>query len=114
MVEQMTANEYQKLCMRTAPCDDEEVLILQGVMGACGEAGEAIEVVKKHKFQGHELDSVHLVKELGDILWYIATCAEGLGATLEEVMEVNIEKLRNRYPDRFDPERSIHRKEGDI
>lgn len=79
MVEQMTANEYQKLCMRTAPCDDEEVLILQGVMGACGEAGEAIEVVKKHKFQGHELDSVHLVKELGDILWYIVTCAEGLG-----------------------------------
>ena len=113
----MTPNEYQKLAMRTASrvsTATKDNLMLQGVMGAAGEAGEAIDLVKKAIFQGHELDPKHLVLELGDILWYVATCAESIGVPLEKVMEMNIDKLRNRYPEKFDADLSIHRKEGDI
>lgn len=88
----------------------KEVLI-NGVMGLCGESGEAIDIVKKHISQGHELDKEKLVKELGDIAWYLAETAYALGVDLEEVLELNIQKLKNRYPDGFSAESSINRKE---
>lgn len=113
----MTANEYQKLCMHTASgvaAATPDNLMVQGVMGMCGEAGEAIEVVKKTMFHGHDLDRDHLIRELGDVLWYIATTAEALGVTLEDVMIINIAKLRTRYPDGFHTDESLHRKEGDV
>jgi NTP pyrophosphatase (non-canonical NTP hydrolase) len=68
-------------------------------------------------FQGHELNEAtkeHLIRELGDVLWYVATTAESLDTDLETVMQVNIDKLRARYPKAFDAERSIHREEGDV
>lgn len=113
----ITPNQYQNMCMRT--CSGvgratKDNLILQGVMGMSGESGEALDLVKKYLFQGHELDRDHLARELGDVLWYVSTCAVGLGMTLEEVMSMNITKLSARYPDHFDPEKSIHRKEGDL
>jgi NTP pyrophosphatase (non-canonical NTP hydrolase) len=93
-----------------------ENLLLQGVMGMSGEAGEALDIVKKIMFQGHELNEAtkeHLIRELGDVLWYVATTAEALNVPLETVMQTNIDKLRARYPKRFDAERSQHREEGD-
>jgi NTP pyrophosphatase (non-canonical NTP hydrolase) len=93
-----------------------ENLLLQGVMGMSGESGEALDIVKKIMFQGHELNEAtreHLIRELGDVLWYVATTAESLGTDLETVMQTNIDKLRARYPKRFDAERSQHREEGD-
>jgi NTP pyrophosphatase (non-canonical NTP hydrolase) len=93
-----------------------ENLLLQGVMGMSGESGEALDIVKKIMFQGHELNEAtkeHLIRELGDVLWYVATTAEALDTDLETVMQVNIDKLRARYPKRFDAERSQHREEGD-
>jgi NTP pyrophosphatase (non-canonical NTP hydrolase) len=78
-------------------------------MGLCGESGEAIDIVKKHLHQGHELDRDKLLKELGDIAWYLAEAATALDMDLETVLERNIEKLRARYPEGFSPERSIHR-----
>ena len=66
---------------------------------------------KKYLYQGHEFDREHMAEELGDVCWYVAELATGLGATLEEVMAQNIEKLRKRYPDGFDAERSVHREE---
>jgi NTP pyrophosphatase (non-canonical NTP hydrolase) len=85
-------------------------------MGMSGEAGEALDIVKKVMFQGHELNEAtceHLIRELGDVLWYVATTAEALNVPLETVMQTNIDKLRARYPKRFDAERSQHREEGD-
>ena len=105
----LTANDYQRMAMRTASGLDKHSLILNGVMGLNGEAGECIDVMKKHIFQGHELDREHLIEELGDVAWYLAICCEGLGVSLEEVMEKNIEKLRARYPEGFDKARSINR-----
>jgi len=115
----MTPNEYQRNAMRTASgisTSCPENLLLQGVMGMSGEAGEALDIVKKIMFQGHELNEAtkeHLIRELGDVLWYVATTAEALNVPLETVMQVNIDKLRARYPMAFDSERSQHREEGD-
>jgi NTP pyrophosphatase (non-canonical NTP hydrolase) len=86
-------------------------LLLNGVMGLNGEAGECIDIVKKHIFQGHELDREHLIEELGDAAWYLAVSCEAVGVTLGEVMQRNVDKLKKRYPDGFDKSRSIKREE---
>lgn len=113
----MTLNEYQQEAMRTASgmcekCNDN--LLLNGVMGLNGEAGEVIDLLKKHMFQGHSLDKAHIAKELGDCLWYIAIAAEGAGYSLDAIANMNVEKLRNRYPDGFEVKKSIHRTKNDI
>ena len=106
----MTINEYQKLAMTTLNPDlSKKDVLINGVMGLCGEAGEAIDIVKKHLAQGHPLDREKLVKELGDIAWYLAETATALDVSLESVLEGNIEKLRRRYPEGFTSECSIHR-----
>ena len=69
----------------------------------------SIDVVKKHLHQGHELDREKLIKELGDIAWYLAETAYALDVSLEKVFRDNIEKLKNRYPEGFDTEKSINR-----
>ena len=106
----MTINEYQKLAMKTLnPELSEKDVLINGVMGLCGEAGEAIDIVKKHLAQGHPLDKEALAKELGDICWYVAETAQVLGYDLETIMAMNIEKLKKRYPDGFRSEDSINR-----
>ena len=108
----MTINEYQKLAMTTLnPALSKKDVLINGVMGLCGESGEAIDIVKKHLAHGHELDREALIKELGDVAWYLAETATALDITLEEVLERNIEKLRKRYPEGFSTERSLHREE---
>lgn len=113
----MTINEYQKECLRTEPIDakiSKTCRIENGLMGLNGEAGEAIDILKKFLFQGHDLDTQHLAKELGDVAWYLAVSADALGYSLEDIFKMNIEKLRARYPDGFDPELSKNRKTGDV
>ena len=106
----MTINEYQQFAMRTLnPELNQRDVLINGVMGLCGEAGEAIDIVKKHLSQGHELDREKLIKELGDIAWYLAETAYALDVSLEDVMKMNIEKLAARYPQGFDQERSVSR-----
>ena len=108
----MTVNEYQQLAMTTLnPQLSKKDVLINGVMGLCGESGEAIDIVKKHLAQGHDLDREGLIKELGDIAWYLAETATALDVSLEEVLERNIEKLRKRYPEGFDSERSQNRTE---
>ena len=106
----MTGNEYQKLAMTTLnPALSQKDVLLNGVMGLCGESGEAIDIVKKHLHQGHALDRETLIKELGDIAWYLAETAFALDVDLDEVLEGNIAKLKARYPEGFDTQRSVHR-----
>lgn len=108
-------NEYQRQAMRTAnkalPADEK---LLNAVMGMCGEAGEAIDLLKKHRAQGAELDIDRLAKEVGDCLWYIAEFAEASGISLAEIAQRNIAKLKARYPEGFDAQRSSNRAEGDV
>ena len=105
----MDFNDYQKHAMRTARDTAPDRLLLNGVMGLCGEAGECIDIVKKHLFQGHELDKEKLIDEASDCLWYIASIAESLGVTMESIAVHNVEKLIKRYPSGFSAENSINR-----
>jgi NTP pyrophosphatase (non-canonical NTP hydrolase) len=108
----MEINEYQKKAMEFLnPQLNEKDILINGVMGLCGESGEAIDIVKKHLAQGHELDREHLVKELGDIAWYLAETAFALDVKLEDVLSGNIEKLKKRYPEGFATEKSLERSE---
>ena len=106
----MTINEYQKLAMTTLnPELSRKDVLINGVMGLCGESGEAIDIVKKYLHQGHELDKEKLAKELGDVAWYLAETAYALGIPLEKILRDNLEKLKNRYPEGFSTERSLNR-----
>ena len=106
----LTANDYQQLAMATLnPALIRKDVLINGVMGLCGEAGEAIDIVKKHLHQGHELDREKLAGELGDIAWYLAETAYALDIPLEQILRSNLEKLKNRYPEGFDRERSVAR-----
>ena len=106
----MTANEYQELALTTLNHElSRKDMLINEVMGLCGEAGETIDLVKKYLHQGHVLDREGLIKELGDIAWYLAETAWALGFSLGEVLEANLEKLKARYPEGFDSEKSIHR-----
>lgn len=111
----MTINEYQRLAMTTLnPELSRKDVLINSVMGLCGEAGEAIEIVKKWMAQGHELDRQHLSKELSDIAWYLAEAATALDMPLENVFQANLEKLKKRYPNGFDAEKSLIRLKGDL
>ena len=106
----MTVNEYQQLAMATLnPALDKKDVLINSVMGLCGEAGEAIDIVKKWLAQGHELDQAHLAQELGDIAWYLAEAATALEMPLEDILSANIEKLKKRYPRGFEVQRSLER-----
>ena len=92
--------------------------LLTASVGMCAESGEFTEVVKKIIFQGksvNEENLFHLKRELGDIMWYVSQACIGLGISLEEVIQMNFEKLSARYPEgSFSIERSENRKEGDL
>lgn len=110
----MEINEYQRLAMTTAnPALDQKETLINGVMGLCGESGEAIDIVKKWLAQGHELDREHLAKELGDVAWYLARTATAIGYDLDTILRMNLEKLQKRYPQGFSTEDSLHRSAED-
>lgn len=96
------------------PALDKKDALINGIMGLCGESGEAIDIVKKWLMQGHELDKKHLVRELGDVAWYLAEAATALDVPLEAVFQGNLDKLRRRFPNGFDTGASVNRKEGDL
>lgn len=105
----MTPNDYQQAALRTAPTElSPDQLLLNG------ESGECIDIMKKYLFQGHAMDAEHMAKELGDVAWYLAVSANAIGYDLETILQMNVDKLKARYPDGFDTEHSLHRQENDI
>ena len=107
----MNFNEYQKLAQRTSNSKTPSGKIENGCLGLAGDSGECCDLLKKYLFQGHELENQRLTEELGDVLWYAAELASGLGMTLSDIAEANIKKLKSRYPDGFDVSRSLNREE---
>lgn len=106
---------YQMEAMRTCNIQygEQDEMMRHAIFGLCSESGEVAGILQKI-FQGHEFDKEHFKKELGDCLWMIAEACTSVYATLSEIASMNIQKLRERYPDGFDPEKSKNRKEGDI
>ena len=135
----MNANKYQKLAMRTndgkasdrligkmqeydmkfsSEQSNKESVDIGGIFNAClglsGEVGEFNDMIKKWVFHEKELDMEHAKKEAGDILWYVVMLCESFGWNMEKIMQMNVDKLKARYPEGFDVERANHRAEGDV
>lgn len=110
----MTGNEYQELAARTINKNltvrEKEYHALHGMVGEIGE----IHSIYQKKYQGHPICIDHLKKELGDLLWFIAEYCTSYCWNLEDIMQMNIDKLKARYPEGFDVEHSLHREEGDV
>lgn len=98
----MNFNEYQDLATRTANQNmSVDQALCNWAMGLCGEAGEYTDEIKKHVFHKKPLNVTNCLKELGDVLWYVAQCARTLNVSLEQIAKENIEKLKARYPEGF-------------
>lgn len=123
----MEFKEYQKQAMRTNDgyCqmrlknaldwhDGDLGETINASLGLSGEVGELNDMIKKAIFHEHPLDMNHVKKEISDIMWYLALMCESFGFDMGEIAQMNIDKLKARYPEGFDPEKSLHRKEGDI
>lgn len=112
----MNFNQYQRLSSRTANGKPGQDLLANFALGISAESGEVADLIKKYRFHGHPLKHEELVKELGDVLWYLSQIANLAAIDFEEIAESNIAKLMERYPDGFNSEDSIKRvdvKEGD-
>ena len=107
----MTLAEFQELAARTSGQDRSKKLhyLTISALGIAGEAGEVADLIKKEVGHGQTYDETKFVKELGDVLWYVADLCTLRGISLEEVARVNIEKLRKRYPDGFTTAASVAR-----
>ena len=92
--------------------------LMTGAIGLNAEGGEVMEIVKKLVFQGKKWDDetiFHLKRELGDCMWYMMQCLIALDTPIEEVIEMNIDKLKKRYPGcEFDAFYSENREDGDL
>lgn len=125
----MTGNEYQKLAMRTNDGESTYRLnlsmaehdfdydmggVIMASLGLSGEVGELNDMIKKWIFHKSDMDITHAKKELGDIMWYVACMAKSFGWSLEEIMQLNIDKLKERYPDGFDTEKANNRRKDDV
>ena len=110
----MELNEYQELASRTINNDlCEKEIEMHALHGMIGEIGELHSIYQK-VYQGHIFNKEHAIKELGDLMWFIAEYCTAIGINLNDVGTVNINKLKARYPEGFDIEHSLHRCEGDI
>lgn len=107
-------NEYQRLASRTInPELSDAEKELHALHGLSGEVGEIHSLYQK-VYQGHKMDDDHLMKEIGDLLWFIAELCTAKGFNMGNIANMNIDKLIKRFPDGFSVERSLNRKVGDI
>lgn len=107
----MLADDYQKGALATERKDytSQEQRLCVLALGLAGEAGEVADLIKKNIGHGHTLDGQKMLKELGDVCWYIACLANALGASFDAVLYQNYEKLKARYPEGFSTAASIAR-----
>lgn len=106
----MTGSEYQVLAMRTASKLRPTDAFYHGIHMLAAEAGECNGLVQK-TFQGHELDDEKMFDELGDVLWAVARICSAMDVTIDDIMQRNIDKLKRRYPDGFEVNRSVNREQ---
>lgn len=110
----MNMNKYQELAGRTInPKLSANEMTMHALHGLAGEVGEVHSLFQK-VYQGHELDTEHLKKEIGDVLWFVAELCTACGFKLDDIAQMNIDKLKARFPKGFDAEKSVNRAEGDI
>lgn len=104
----MTFSEYTKKALRTCNNTGNDKIV-EGAMGMSSESGEVLDEIKKWQYQGHDLNLEQIQNEIGDVCWYMAELIDGLGLDFETILLKNIKKLKQRYPNGFEAERSRHR-----
>ncbi len=105
----------KKICFEDIFSDKNiDAELLMGAMGLCGESGELMDHMKKALFQGHEIDVDKIISEVGDVLRYVAAVATALNKDLSEIAQYNVEKLKKRFPNGFEEEKSINRDEKQV
>lgn len=108
----MSFDEYQEWCKtKWKTGNSHRDQLIECAFGLVGEAGEFVDGVKKHLFHGHSINGVSGKKELGDVAYYLATMCTLTGVSLSDVIQMNVDKLNERYPNGFEKERSINRNE---
>lgn len=107
----MNLDLYSLLAIRTLnDLESSEANLAHMALGITGEAGEVADIIKKHYAYGKPLDTLHLIEEVGDIMFYLNGLLVEVGADWNEVLEVNIKKLEARYPDlKFNADHAINR-----
>lgn len=106
----MDIREFQRVSTRTLNKElSKEQQVSNMIFGANGELGEVTDILKKHLYQGHRIDKQHLSEEIGDVMFYLVNLATLFNLEFEDILEGNINKLKARYPEGFDRERSIKR-----
>lgn len=117
----MNIEEFQTACSNNQPSFEQclviekrmskVALLLHAQLGITSEAGEFADALKKHCIYGKPLDGNNIVEELGDLLWYISLACDSMEITMNEVMEMNVNKLKIRYPERFNEADAVERKD---
>ena len=115
----ITSDNYVENAIKTESVDFDKIKdrlsnkdtirLLHAAMGASTETGEFVDMLKKHIFYGKDIDFVNAKEEIGDVLWYAAIAADVLKETMNNIMTVNIKKLKKRYPDKFTENDAINR-----
>lgn len=113
----MDTKKYLELSNRTCKhISDQGIIILpemynllHAALGLSGEGGEFLDSIKKSFIYGKEIDIVNLKEELGDALWYISLACRTLNVSFEELMQINIDKLMVRYPEKYTDEHAVSR-----
>ena len=107
----MNLHHYQTLAARTEKPLDKPAALQHGCLGLATEVGELTDAVKKHVIYGKELDVCNLQEEIGDILWYLAVVANNAGISMSAAAGQNIEKLQQRYPEKYSDADALERKD---
>jgi NTP pyrophosphatase (non-canonical NTP hydrolase) len=111
----MTADEYQTQAGRTlidSPDNEytgNEIMLAWCALGLTGEAGEVADAIKKSVFHRHPFDRDELIKELGDVLWYVAALCTKIDVSMSDIMQRNVDKLKKRYPEGYNSTNSMAR-----
>jgi NTP pyrophosphatase (non-canonical NTP hydrolase) len=105
----LTANKAENIIKLYLESQRWEIDLDHAVRGITTESGEIADILKKRFIYGKEIDQIHTKEELGDLLWYIALAIKSLGCTFEEIMKMNIDKLRTRYPNLYTKADALNR-----
>lgn len=106
----MDIREFQRVSTRTLNKElSKEQQVSNMIFGANGELGEVTDILKKHLYQGHRIDKQHLAEEIGDTLFYIVNLCTVYNLDVEDILQANVDKLKKRFPNGFESDRSINR-----
>lgn len=98
--------DYEPISKRYTP---SIARLMHSAAGLCTESGELLDMLKKHINYGKEFDKTNAIEELGDLMWYIAIACDELGVSLDDIMKINIDKLKKRYGEKYSDDKAINR-----